>query len=477
MNKKVLFAVALVAGLLASFGHASAFRLPDTGQAVCYDASGTVLPCAGTGQDGAYRINPISYTGNGNGTVTDYNTGLMWQKQTDNNTYNWYQAAGAYDVTYNSNSKDVCGELALGGHADWRLPTKKELLTIVDYSVSNPGPTIDPAHFPHTHASAHWTSTAYVHSPDYAWYVGFYDGSAYGNDYWEDFVTYVRCVRGGQSQASFSDNLNGTVTDSNTGLIWAQGEAGSMVWDAALSYCEGLDLVGRTDWRLPNIKELESLTDDMGYDIAIDTTFFSDAQASDYWSSTTRAQFPGYAWGVNFGFGYVGHLDKKSYSPYVRCVSGGFSHKPALGTLTPSSVTSTAGKGQTFTAVYSDEYGYRHLKTVDFLVSQTGAAVNSIWARYNQVTNKISLYDDAGAAFSASCTPGVAGVIRNSQGKINCGLTTVTGEGNNLTMRWRINPQAAFADPLTPKRLKMKAIDKGGARSGWVVKGSWTINP
>ena len=74
----------------------AAFKLPDTGQTKCYDTGGTEIPCAGTGQDGAYSINPMSYTDNGNGTVTDNNTGLIWQKQDDGIRYNWYQASGTY---------------------------------------------------------------------------------------------------------------------------------------------------------------------------------------------------------------------------------------------------------------------------------------------------------------------------------------------------------------------------------------------
>ena len=187
---------------------AAAFQLPDSGQTLCYDSSGNVIDCAGTGQDGAYSIYPMSYTDNGNGTVTDNNTGLMWQKCSvgQNNdascsgsaaTYNWYQASGTYDATYNSSSQNVCGSLNLGGHSDWRLPSKKELITIVDYSVPYPGPTIKAAFFPMTIASVYWSSTTYAGYPDGAWGVYFYGGAVYY--YYKDvYYDYVRCVRGGQ---------------------------------------------------------------------------------------------------------------------------------------------------------------------------------------------------------------------------------------------------------------------------------------
>ena len=114
------------------------------------------------------------------------------------------------------------------------------------------------------------------------------------------------------------------MTDNKTGLVWQQGETGSMTWGSALSYCEGLSLGGNTDWRLPNIKELESITDDARYNPAIDTSFFPGANTSSYWSSTTYAVSPGHAWYVNFNFGNVYYYYKYSYY-YVRCVRGGVS--------------------------------------------------------------------------------------------------------------------------------------------------------
>lgn len=201
----VLFTLHSSPFTLASF----AFRLPDTGQTKCYRAVDPYdeIPCAGTGQDGAYSINPKSYTDHGNGTVTDNNTGLMWQKcsvgQNNDATcsgtaayYNWYQASGTYNASYNSTSKNVCGELRVGGYSDWRLPTKKELMSIVDYSVPYPGPTIVGAYFPNTVSSGYWSSTPGAYYPSYAWYVHFGNG---GDNYFNKYnYFYVRCVRGEQ---------------------------------------------------------------------------------------------------------------------------------------------------------------------------------------------------------------------------------------------------------------------------------------
>jgi hypothetical protein len=128
---------------------------------------------------------------NGDGTVTDTSTGLMWQKasaDTDDdgvpNTMVW-QDALAY-----------CENLILpeGGYTDWRLPNILELRSIVDYSTYNPA--IDTAIFPDTVSSYYWSSTTYANDTNNAWRVSFYSGNDYSNIKYNDY--YVRAVRGGQ---------------------------------------------------------------------------------------------------------------------------------------------------------------------------------------------------------------------------------------------------------------------------------------
>ena len=92
-------------------------------------------------------INPHSYTDLGNGIVRDNVTGLEWQQATAPGTYTWQQAI------------DYCNNLSLGGKDDWRLPTIKELSTLVDSSIPYPGPTINTSYFPDTVASSYWSST------------------------------------------------------------------------------------------------------------------------------------------------------------------------------------------------------------------------------------------------------------------------------------------------------------------------------
>lgn len=304
----------------ASCTEQSDYKLPDTGQTTCWDASGNVITCAGTGQDGAYQpFNPMSFTDNGNGTVTDNNTGLVWQQQDDGNTYNWYRGSGTYEATYNPSSLNVCGLLILGGYADWRLPSRKEMMTIVDYSIPYPGPTINTSYFPNT-LSNYWTSNTLADNTGMAERVDFRSGYVY--PLYKNNPFYVRCVRGVAQTTSLSDNGDGTVTDKKSGLVWQQAETGLMNWTAALSYCENLSLAGATDWRLPNIKELQFLIDETRYNPAIDTTFFPNAYVSSYWVSTTYASSVGSAWYVDTGDGYIDQFDKNN-SGQVRCVHGG----------------------------------------------------------------------------------------------------------------------------------------------------------
>ena len=83
MIKNTLLTSLLLVFVCISNSLAGTFKLPDTGQGTCY-SGGTEITCPTPGQplaqDGSYIINPLSYTDNGNGTVTDNNAGLMWQR-------------------------------------------------------------------------------------------------------------------------------------------------------------------------------------------------------------------------------------------------------------------------------------------------------------------------------------------------------------------------------------------------------------
>jgi hypothetical protein len=287
----------------------AAFLLPDSGQSKCYETVSEydVISCLGTGQDGEYAINPISYAGSGEGIVTDFNTGLMWQKE-DDNTYRTRDGANSY-----------CEALVLGIYDDWRLPGKKELTGIIDFSIPWTGPTINWSYFPGTESLPYWTSTDFAGDASIGWSV--YFGHALVFEYSKNENLRVRCVRGDPVPSQGFTGDGDVATDSWTGLTWQRGEPGTRSWGGALAYCRGLTLANLSDWRLPNARELESLTDETRNNPAIDTGFFPNAAASSYWSSTTDDNWKGQAYVVNFAKGDISVADKSS-ELHVRCVRG-----------------------------------------------------------------------------------------------------------------------------------------------------------
>ncbi len=129
-----------------------------------------------------------------------------------------------------------------------------------------------------------------------------------------------RYATGCDSADRFVDNADNTVTDTCTGLMWQKdtGNGGNLLnWCGALAYCEGLALAGHGDWRLPNIRELQSIIDYGRFSPSIDPAFSGLVTA--YWSSTTSDGNVGSAWIVDFGGGDVHDL-VKSRNIYVRAV-------------------------------------------------------------------------------------------------------------------------------------------------------------
>jgi len=299
-------------------------KIPDTGQTASYTDT--------FGEDSDYRINPPAYTkldANGKelsdsvtswAMVKDNVTGLVWENKTDDggthdkdDTYTWQNAQDVFIARLNSER--------FGGYSDWRLPTVPALSTLVHADKPNSGPTIDTAYFQHTMPTDYWSSTTNVEDPEHAWLVSFYYGSVFYNNRSRGY--HVRAVRGAQPQGNFVDNGDGTVTDTKTGLMWQQDEAGAMSFEDALTYSEDLQLADHSDWRLPNRNELQSLLDYSKNNPAIDTVAFPGAMSSYYWSSTTVVDYQGFAWRVEFGSGYVHSGSYKSTSRYVRAVRGG----------------------------------------------------------------------------------------------------------------------------------------------------------
>ena len=122
------------------------------------------------------------FVDNGDSSVTDTETGLMWQQTTAADEMTWEEA-----ISY-------CESLTLAGYSDWRLPNRVELQSLLDYTRYDPA--IDTMAFPDTKSAYYWSSTTFVYETTRAWRVRFYDGVVFM--YNKPKTHYVRAVRGGQ---------------------------------------------------------------------------------------------------------------------------------------------------------------------------------------------------------------------------------------------------------------------------------------
>jgi len=181
-------------------------RFPSTGQTTCSDADGNLIDCGGTGHDGAIRAGAtLVYVDNGDGTISDLNTHLMWEKKSADgsihdwsNVYTWEDAFRTFIAGLNA-----AGGFA--GHTDWRLPNVKELQSIINYqnvapAVSAPfttncapGCTVETCSC--TQSFFYWSSSSIQVSPGGVWLVDFALGTVGNFD--ETDRNYARAVRGG----------------------------------------------------------------------------------------------------------------------------------------------------------------------------------------------------------------------------------------------------------------------------------------
>jgi hypothetical protein len=256
--------------------------------------------------------NPMSYTDNLDGTVSDLVTHLMWQQRvpstggaSDDGNLTWAEADAS------------CGSLVVASHGDWRLPSQIELVSLVDYSNFGQGHApVDESVFPDTPADAFWSSTKHAGAATEAWTVYMDVGFTYAYDV--TTVGKVRCVR-------FSTSGE-TVVDSATHLAWQRvvatggGDdgAGRSTWAHAKSACASLGV----GYRLPTVKELLTIVDFSRSSPAIDTssTAFPDTPSDAFWTATPLAgSSPTSVWFVNFADGYAGNSEMTLPSR-VRCV-------------------------------------------------------------------------------------------------------------------------------------------------------------
>ena len=313
------------------------YPIVDTGQSKCYDNSSEIAqPKAGQpfyGQNGNFQCRPASYKLSVDGrTVYDKNTGLTWQCSPDTDGDGRVSSADKLTFAQAQALPSKLNAAVFGGFGDWRLPTIKELYSLILFSgmdVSGPNladssrltPFIDTRFFKFAYGDvsagertidSQWASqTLYAANPNQMFGVNFADGriKGYGTSMPGRTAKtfFVLCVRGNPSYGKndFHDNGDGTVFDRATGLIWEKADSGKgMDWQAALAWAaqkNTANYLGHNDWRLPNAKELQSIVDysrspSTSSSAAIDPVFKctqikNEAGQTDYacyWTGTTH---------------------------------------------------------------------------------------------------------------------------------------------------------------------------------------------
>ena len=333
------------------------YTIVDTGQTKCYDNRKEIAqPKLGQpfyGQDAQFQNHPASYTPAADGvTVDDNNTGLTWQRSPDTDGDGSLSERDKLTFTQAQALPAKLNAAKFGGFDDWRLPSIKELYSLFDARGTDPSgpggndtskltPFLDAKFFQFAYGntsagervidSQYASSTKYVGKGprgfDKLFGVNFADGRIKGYDLFMpgggmEKTFFVLCVRGNPSYGKndFHDNGNGTITDRATGLIWSQADSGQgMNWQDALAWAQKKNaerFLDRDDWRLPSVKELQSIVDytrspDTTHSPAIDpvftcTTITNEAHQSDYpfyWSATTHAGFMGGGAAMYVAFG------------------------------------------------------------------------------------------------------------------------------------------------------------------------------
>jgi len=271
-------------------------RIPDTNQSL------TISNVSGADAD--YTINSISYIKMDQkgvylnddadrwSMVYDTHTGLTWECKTTDSSGNEYTYEGAKNLIKTYNQQKFCS------FSDWRLPTVKELSSILYFKQNSI--KIHTDYFKNTRAGYYWSDTAYVNTESVIC-INF--STCNDLSYGKHSTFYVRGVRGhtASEPVRFEDNGDATITDRLTGLQWQKETQIAKKWEDAIFACETMTTAGFQDWRLPTRKELRSLIDYQASNPAIDTQYFPDTHSDYYWSSTVFS-FSN-AWAINFEMG------------------------------------------------------------------------------------------------------------------------------------------------------------------------------
>ena len=303
------------------------YVVADTGQVKCYNEDSEITcPQLGKpfyGQDGNYVGNPLSFKDNGDGSVTDMLTGLVWAK-CPGGQKGPSCSGKALDVDWQQ-AVDHCeqNKASLAG-SGWRLSTRTELLSIMDFGQCSAVGVLDPEYFGGT-PGVTWTATDF--GPEKAYAIQMANGSAGAGWHKVDQTGYFRCVRGKELvYDKLEDPADGTVVDHSTQLIWQKEiDWQKRTWGEALQYCEELVLAGSDDWLLPDVRQISTLMDYTSPNQVLNEAFFPDAvplSGQQYWTGTTMPcsiyTHAGYAPYTDGTMGY--NTNPKTMEALVRCV-------------------------------------------------------------------------------------------------------------------------------------------------------------
>lgn len=346
------------------------YPIAGTGVTQCY---GNTIPitCPANTTDafyGQFHGTAPSYHNNADGTISDLNTGLMW-----------VQSRGA-KITWDS-AFIMARQCNVGGYNDWRVPTIKELYSLMNFNGKSATTAaaciayLDTSYFEMAYGNTaigervidaqDWSATQYqgltMAGDTTIFGVNFIDGRIKGYPKYQPpshsvgQKMQIRYVRGNTAYGinNFTDNSNGTVTDNATGLMWAKSDDGTgMNWQSALAYAQTKNTqnyLGHNDWRLPNAKELQSILDytrslDVTNSPAINPVFNCTAITDEggntnypfYWASTTHLDNMG---GVYFAFGEaLGYMKMPPNATYYTLVdvhgAGAQRSDPKTGSVT-----------------------------------------------------------------------------------------------------------------------------------------------
>jgi len=278
-------------------------RLPlPTGQTFCADESGQPIPCQGTGQDAQFFGQPFPddrFLASAE-TVEDRLTGLTWLRDANAPGYpiTWQEA---FDFVADMNRR------AQAGHDDWRLPDRRELFSLISFD--RVGPALPDGHpFANVFSGWYWASTPSAMHPAQAWHVQLSGGRMFwGSKTGFELVWPVRGASDVLPVTGAGDAINApwpeprfvaqgeAVLDALTGLTWTRSAdvaAGTVGWAEAFAAVDRLNrerLHGVDSWRLPTIRELESLTHAARHTPALPEGHPFENPREAYWSSTNSA--------------------------------------------------------------------------------------------------------------------------------------------------------------------------------------------